>query len=166
MESNASATFTETGSHSAIFAGFREKVIRISKKHPVCSTSFSPTLVWTIPTFTDSKRNSEQIIYSHQPSALVLAALILHRNSTSLALTFPEQWLQAATARNTLPSSTGSPLLTPQTRGNKHCHEKLRDQLRQTNGPTKSQPAASLLLQASSTNSRSTETPTQTQAPG
>lgn len=122
MESNASATFTETGSHSAIFAGFRGKVIRISKKHPVFSTSFSPTLVWTILMFTGSKRDSEQIIYSHQPSALVLTALILHCNSTSLALTFPEQWLQAATAWNTPPSSTRSPLLTPQTCGNKHCH--------------------------------------------
>lgn len=141
MGSNASATtFTETGSRSATFAGFRGKVVQTPEETPVFSTSSSPTLVWTILTYTDSKWNSEQHTHSHQPSALVFMTLILRCSGTSLALTPAEQQLQAVTAWNILPSSTGSPVLTAQASGNKHRHEKLHDQLRQTNGPTKPQP--------------------------
>ena len=98
MGSSASATaLPETGAALPLLWG---KVVPVSAKHPICSTSFSPTLGWRVLTHTDSTRNLEQHAHIHQPAALVFLTRTLRCNSPSLALPYTEQRLQAVPAPN------------------------------------------------------------------
>lgn len=109
-------------SRCAGFGGWRGRAARTAKNCPPFRTSFSAALVGTQLMQPDSRRNSEQRIHSHRPSALVFRTPTPRCGGTSLALTRAEQWPQAVTAQSIPPSippsSTGAPPLPPQASGN------------------------------------------------